>query len=177
MLIRDLLVLLIKTFGLASGLLLLFNSVPFSLLVGFSDNDGLSQFYIVCSLLISFGVVYFTVFHADKLVGVLKLDKGFHENRIEFGNIDIRGAAWIAVMIVGLVLMVTNLFETLLDAQAYFSDKIKQSEAASSTGRTLLLSLLKTVCGYLMVSNARSLIALVLPVQQNDNDTINTLPK
>lgn len=174
MLVRDLLVLLIKTFGLASGLIMLFSNVPLSLFVNFSDEDFYYQFYVVCSLLVSFGVVYFAVFHADKLVKVLRLEKGFENNRIDFGKIDIHGAAWIAVMMVGLLLLVNNLCEMLLAAQQYFSDQMNEIEDVTNAGRNLVLLLLKCTCGYLMVTNARSLVQLVLPLPSKTDDTIDT---
>lgn len=94
---KDFLVLVIKLFGLSTAVSVLLTIVPTTLTYSF---DQLYTYYMIMIALFSCALCWFLIFHADNLVNFLSLDKGFDDDRIEFGNLKPVDIIRIAVLII-----------------------------------------------------------------------------
>ena len=147
---KDLLILVIKLFGLSTAVSVLLAIVPTTLTYSF---DQLYTYYMIMIALFSCALCWFLIFHADHLVNLLSLDKGFDEDRIEFGNVKPVDIIRIAVLIIGGVMFVSS-FPKLI-SQAYWllrEDNIG-NEISLDSKVSVSVQVLNLLVGYLLFTN------------------------
>ena len=83
---RDFFIVIIKLFGLYALVTSAFTILP-STTTLLTSVDFTSIVILCLILVVLVGLFVFLVFKSDKIVDLLKLDKGFDEDRIDFGNI------------------------------------------------------------------------------------------
>ncbi len=81
------LILMIKIFGLYSAVTTIFSALPGNIAFSLRYIDAFIVLWIVVATLIAVGLFWLLIFKADKIIDLLKLDKGFADDRIELGNI------------------------------------------------------------------------------------------
>jgi hypothetical protein len=84
---RDFFILLIKVFGLFSAVTTLFSVLPSNISLAMLDLDAFSILWIISAILVVVGLFVALIFKADKVVRLLKLDKGFDSDQIEIGHL------------------------------------------------------------------------------------------
>lgn len=85
---RDFFIVLVKLFGLYSAVTTIFSGLPNNIMFGMNGEINIQVYiwlFAVTSVVV--GLFWLLTFKADKLVDLLKLGKGFSDDRIETGNI------------------------------------------------------------------------------------------
>ena len=110
---RDFFILIIKLFGLAAVITTLFSVMPGYCITAFRDADTLVLLWLVGTVVILVCLFYLLIFKADVFVRILKLDKGFDDDRIELGNLSAADVIKIGTFIIGGLLILNNIFPFL----------------------------------------------------------------
>jgi len=166
---RDFFILIIKIFGLLSIVTSLFSVIPSNIFFALMDIDVFSLAWIVVAILVVIGLFVFLVFKADKVVGLLKLDKGFDDERIDLENLNSADIVKIGTFIIGGLLILENIpgflshtffaFKGSVVGQVY---DMKDKFYWAVSGFNILL-------GFLLVTNY-SFIARLLRTKNKENE-------
>ena len=150
---RDFFILIIKLFGLYSIITSLFSGLPSQLYFISQSFDPLSLTIGLISVSLIIGLFIFLISKANKVVCLLKLEKGFEEDRIEIGKLDSEQIAKIGAFIVGGLVFLNHL-PTFL-SQTIFSFKASQMGLVQSERDKMLWLAdgLNIVIGYLLLTN------------------------
>jgi len=106
---RDFFILIIKLFGLMTIVTSLFSVLPSNISLILMDIDAFSLIWIAATVIILIGLFVLLVFKADKVVGLLKLDKGFDEEKIELGSLNSTDIIKIGTFIIGGLLIIDSI--------------------------------------------------------------------
>lgn len=155
------------------GLYWLINTI-FSLgqIIYFSTNNagwiGILYSVIMLSILIFLFIVL--IFKSDVIIGWLKLDKGFDDERIEFQNFNIENIMMLAIILIGATMILDNV-ATFLN-QIYLGVKVfvsNQSYLVTINGQSsyhLILSTTKIVLGYVLLTNYPAVSKFLMKITQ-----------
>src|SRR5688572_13178736 len=107
---RDFFILIIKVFGLFSLVTSVFSTLPsnFIFIIMDATPDVTSFVWLVTAAVVILSLFVLLVFQADKVVSLLKLDKGFDEDRIDLANLSASSIVKIATFIIGGFLLLDN---------------------------------------------------------------------
>jgi hypothetical protein len=83
---RDFFILIIKLLGLYYLVSSLISGLPSSIIFSFMYGSIVSSLWVILSIIITIGVFVLLVFKADIIAGILELDKGFDDERIELNT-------------------------------------------------------------------------------------------
>lgn len=148
---RDFFILLIKVFGLYSVVITLF-SVPGHLpfVMGI---DTYVIILIAVTVLVAIGLFVVLIFKSDKIVTLLKLDRGFDEDKIELGNLKPSNIIKMATFIIGGLLILDNLPSFLI--YSFFAFRSHMTGIASGTPDKFswIISGLNLIIGFLLLTN------------------------
>lgn len=165
---RDLFRLLIKIFGLYSIVTVLFSSIPSQIIFALNSFDILSIAWLLLLLIVTIGLFALLIFKSDKLVSILKLDKGFDEERIEFQNFNSQSIVKLAVIIIGCILIIKNIPSfisyTLLAFKSSFNNDLTRNVIKFTHLNQYVYwisSFLNIFIGYLMLTNYTYLSRLI----------------
>ena len=161
---RDFFRIAIKLFGLYSAIVTLFSLFPTYLsyvMYDFKWENGiivLLGFALVTMFLISF------IYSADKIVTWMKLDKGYDDDRIEFGNLNGQQVIRLAVLILGGLLILNNFPDFVSNCYYFFKGKVTTQGLNSTTEyveqtnyAVFAKSSFSMIIGYLLITNHNAL--------------------
>ncbi|MCR9154806.1 MAG: hypothetical protein NXI09_11900 [Bacteroidetes bacterium] len=150
---RDFFILLLKIFGLYSLIASLFSALPGQLSFLIQSLDPISLIIMTVSIVIVLGLFALLIFKADKVVNLLKLDRGFDEERIELGKIDSDQIIKIGTFVIGGFLLLDHL-PTFL-SQTIFAFKASQIGLDhNDQDKTIWLANgVNIIIGYLLLTN------------------------
>ena len=98
---RDFFIVIVKLFGLFSLVSSLFSGLPTNISWALMDLDVTMAFWIIITFIVIVGLFVLLVFKSDNVVTLLRLDRGFDDDRIELGNLDSKNIVKVAVIIIG----------------------------------------------------------------------------
>jgi amino acid transporter len=147
---KDFFILLIKMFGLSSTVSVLFSILPS---VSMYSVDPMSTFLMIIVCLFICILCWLLIFHADKLVGFLRLDKGFDDDRIEFGNLQPVDVIKIAVMIIGGMMFIRSLPSMVSKSFWLIREDNLGNEISFNDKVTMSVQALNLLIGYLLFTN------------------------
>ncbi len=102
---RDFFRVLIKIFGVYLFITTLFSYIPFSVFRGITIINTI--IIIATGLLVLF-LSFFLVFRPDAIINLLKLDKGFDSQKVDFGNLNKVHILQIAILIISGIIIISN---------------------------------------------------------------------
>jgi hypothetical protein len=121
--------------------------------------SGILFLMILAVVLISIGIFLFLFFKTDFIIDLLKLDKGFDDDQVQFGNFNNRNILKLAIMIIGGFLVVDYMPKFLLDVINAF--KIKSSNSVFSEKPIdyfrLSIEAINVLIGYVLITNYKNL--------------------
>jgi hypothetical protein len=130
---------------------------------GNNNNENImAVILIVMLLLLTVGIYIFIlrlfVFKTDWIIEKLKLDNGFQEEKLEL-NIPFRTALTIAIIVIGGLIFIDGLpqFCRLLFNFVQQNSLFRES----STSGWLIFYIVKTLIGYLLMTNTKTIIDFV----------------
>lgn len=157
---RDLFRLIIKIFGLYSIVTVLFSAIPSNIYFALNTIDLRSIVWVCVTLIVTISLFVFLIFKSDKVVNILKLDKGFDEERIEFQNFNSQNIVKLAVIVIGGMMILKNipafLSYTLFAFKSSFNNELTHNIIKFTSLREYIswtMSFLNIFIGYLMCTN------------------------
>lgn len=150
---RDFFILIIKVFGLFSVVTSLFSVLPSNISFAMMDIDALSILWIVMALVVVVGLFVALIFKADKVVRLLKLDKGFDDEKIEIGNLKSTDIIKIGTFIIGGLLILDNIPAFLSHSLFAFKGDVIGLEYNSQDKFRWAVSGLNLIIGFLLLTN------------------------
>lgn len=160
---RDLFRILIKVFGLYSGILTIFTVIPSNTVNLVYQFDTLLLLVILSAVLVSLGLFITLIFKTDAIIRLFKLDTGFDDEKIDLGSLTNQSILKLAVVIIGGFLIIDNVPDVLYYTVAEFRNRVNQFEntAFSVNYVNWIISVINVVIGLLFVSNYKK-VALFL---------------
>lgn len=166
---RDFFILVIKLFGLMSIVTSLFSILPSNISFALIENDAFSLLLIAFSIIVVIGLFALLVFKAEKVVGILKLDKGFDDEKIDLANLNSSDIVKIGTFLIGGLLMLDNIPVFL--SHTLFASK------GSAVGQSYdmkenfywAVSGINIIIGYMLLTNY-SFVAKLLRMQNKEKN-------
>ena len=150
---RDFFILIIKLFGLLSIVTSLFSVLPSNIFFALMDIDAFSLTWIIVAVLIVLGLFVLLVFKSDKVVELLKLDKGFDDDRIELGNLNSADVVKIGTFIIGGLLILDNIPAFLSHTLFAFKGSVVGQTYDTTDKFYWAVSGLNLMLGYFLITN------------------------
>lgn len=166
---KDFFILIIKLYGLLLVIDTIFSALPNSVAfaIMFIDIEGI---LIIASAVIILVVLFILlVFKADKLVRLLKLEKGFDDDRIELGNFKSSDIIKIGTFIIGGILFIENIPSFLSHSYFAFKSEIQGIDYSPSAKYYWAVNGINLIIGYLLVANF-DWVAKKLSINKNKED-------
>lgn len=135
----------------------------FSTLVFNDPNDTTQSFALTAAiLLLTIGIYIFIlrlfVFNTAWLIDKLHLDKGFDEEKIDL-NIQLSTVLTVATIVIGGLMLVDSLPQLCKQIFVFFQQKNIFRE--SPTSGWIIFHLVKTILGYLLMTNSKQVVAFI----------------
>jgi hypothetical protein len=150
---RGFFVLLIKVFGLNALVAGIFSTIPNNLMVGFSSVDISVILWTIAVVGIFVGICWILVLKADWLAALLKLDKGFSDERIELGNLSSADIMKLGVFVIGGLLLIRSIPDLLSRVFWAFKGELVGTEFNERDKFNFAVSVLNVLGGYLLMTN------------------------
>ena len=150
---RDFFILAIKLFGLYFVIHGLFFMIPYGLSPPFDQYYVYTIILNVISIIFIVGLFVLLLFKSGKIVKLLKLEKGFDDERIEIGNLHAQDVVKIGTFIIGGLIFIENIPSFLSHSFFALKGEIagKQHYAFDKFGWAI--SGFNVVIGYLLLTN------------------------
>jgi hypothetical protein len=110
---------------------------------------------LLLTITMYFVVLWIFVFKTSWLIDKLKLEKGFHEEKIEF-NVQTSSILTIATIVIGGLIFIDALPQ--LCKQVFFFFQQKNQFVESPSSEWVIFYLVKTLVGYLLVTNSKVIV-------------------
>ncbi|MBL7885201.1 MAG: hypothetical protein JNJ52_00505 [Flavobacterium sp.] len=157
---RDFFRLIIKIFGLYSLILTVFTVIPNNISNLLYQYDIRMIAVILAIMCISVGLFFVLLFKTDSIITILKLEKGFDEEKMDIGNLNSQSILKLALILIGGFLVLDYVPSFLFELVNAF--KYKVSDASSIEGYSvdyfgLSTGIINIVIGFLLVMNYKSI--------------------
>lgn len=106
---KDLFRLIIKIFGLYTIITTIFSALPSNISWVITQIDITGIIWLIGTVIVIILLFMFLVYKPDKIIGWLKLDKGFDNDSIEFQNFNSENILKLAVIVIGGILLLKNI--------------------------------------------------------------------
>lgn len=156
---KDFFILIIKLFGLYSIILSLFTIFPSVVNISVVMTDLFSYYGLLSVLLIlatvglMAGLYILLVLKSDRIVEVLKLERGFENDSIELGNLNSIEIIKIATLIFGGYLFIENLADFITETHYLLREKVTGFEFTEQRYAYLVISGINVLLGILLMTN------------------------
>jgi hypothetical protein len=152
---RDFFRLIIKLFGLYSGLLSVFTVIPNNITNVLFQFDVTMLLFIIGTTLVIILLFLFLIFKTDFIIDILKLDKGFEDDRIQFENLNSESIVKIAIFLIGGFLIIDYLPNFLNYTLQAFRSKVQSSEYSNIPVNYFnwIVSGINILLGYILITN------------------------
>ena len=135
---RDFFILLIKIFGLYSIITVLFSTLPNNISFVIQNIGITGIIWLIITTLIIIGLFYLLLKKADKVSDLLKLEKGFDQETIDFSGLKSLDIIKFVVLIIGGFLFIENLPTFLSHTLFEFKSSIPQGFDQTYENRGIL---------------------------------------
>jgi len=161
---KDFFILIIKLFGLYSIILPLFKLLPNNIIFIISDAKSVPMIHWISTfaiLSITITLFILLIFKSHHIVRLLRLDKGFDDDKLELGHLTSSEIVKIAIVIIGGFLIIDNLsifIHELIDA--FYADN-QYGWARSGNNSNLFIAGLNILIGLLLITRLNLIIKLL----------------
>ena len=170
----DLFRVIIKIFGIYCFIDALFQMIP-----NLSYSGGFYSMSLKVSLiflLVTGLIAYFLLFHTDRIIKFLQLDRGFDFDNIGIGNLKSDGLFKFALIFIGLLLVVDNVGQFLNFCYLAFKKQVSSTGLDEIDGFMLeqqldynwwIVSALNVVMGIIILTNYKRIAKLFVKKEKN----------
>lgn len=155
---RDFFILIIKLFGLYTVVASLFSTLPGALSYLLMDAGIDDILLISFAVLLTIGLFVLLIFKSAAVVRLLKLDKGFDDDKIELGQIGAEDVVKLGTFIVGGLLFLENLPGFLSQTIFAFKSDIAGMVLNPFDKIRWAIHGMNSVIGYLLLTNYRYVV-------------------
>jgi hypothetical protein len=149
---KDFFITVIRLFGLYVLTGVLFNTVPMNITYLFEISSLFIVLISLFSIFIPIGLFVLLIFKAEKIVNILKLDQGFDEDRINFGNLNGTEILKIAIFILGGLILIESIPIFIKNLISSLEMSINGGELDHYIKFYWAVAFIKIVLGYLLVT-------------------------
>ena len=164
---RDFFIIIVKLFGLFSVVTSIFSVIPSNISFALMDIDLFSVIWIITAIIIVIGLFVLLIFKSDKVVKLLKLDKGFDDERIEIGNLNMNSIVQLAVIIIGGLLILDNIPAFLSHTLYAFKGDIVGINYDTMDKFNWAVNGINLVLGFLLLTNYNT-VSKILKIKENN---------
>ncbi len=159
---RDFFRIVIKLFGLYSSTLAIFSLLPTHIGYAINQFDLTSVILAIASLFFIVLLLVALIFGADKIIDILKLDKGFDEEQINLGNLKEISILKLAIIVISGLLIIDNFPLFLNHCYLAFKDQVSNEGLTGMLDSFIYekvdyfqfaVSAISILIGYLMITN------------------------
>lgn len=159
---RDFLRMLIKLFGLYGATIAIFSLAPTYMGYYIGQDDWVILLLALGTLVIILVLLLAIVHGADKIIWALKLDKGYDDDRIDFGNVKEIQIVKLAVLVLGGMLIINNFPSFLNYCYLAFRAQITKGQLEGMLNQFIIervdyfqfaFSALSMILGYVLITN------------------------
>ncbi len=166
---KDFFILLIKLFGLFSIITTLFSLLPGMVGFAFMNIDVQSIIWIIFVIFILVSLFILLIFKSNVIVRLLKLDRGFDEDNIDFGNINAESIVKIGTFMIGGLLIINNIpaflsYTYLAINETQMGELYTQFEKIN-----WVVSAANILLGFLLITNY-SIVAKLLRIKEKEKE-------
>ena len=170
----DLFRVIIKIFGIYCFIDAIFQMIP-----NLSYSGGFYAMSLKVSLiylLVTGLIAYFLLFHTDRIIKFLRLEKGFDSDNIDIGNLKNDGLFKFALIFIGLLLVVDNIAQFLNFCYLAFKKQVSANGLDEIDGFMLeqqldynwwIVSALNVLLGIIILNNYNRIAKLFLGKEKN----------
>lgn len=148
---RDFFIVLVKIFGLYATLVSLFTVVPRMFSYVGAGFDTLSLTWILLSALVVVALFVGLLFKAEGVVRLLRLERGFDEERIDFGRMSGLTILKFSLLIIGATLVIDQLPAFLSHSYYAFKADLRGPGYDSESNFNWAVSSLELILGLALV--------------------------
>jgi|SRR5690554_392106 len=156
---RDFFRIIIKLFALYSIILTVFNWIPSNLIYTVYDLELLPILGVFGFTFLAILIYYFLIKKTDQIIDFIKLDKGFDNQNIELGNLGTNKILMLGIILIGGLLLISNLADFIQYSFYAFKNNIQKSGLNSFLNNTepdyfnWTISGINIIIGYLLLTN------------------------
>jgi len=163
---RDFFKIIIKLFGLYAATIMIFQLIPTNLSYIIStlefENILIASISSIIYIGLAIGFFLLIIFNSDKIIDLLKLDKGFDDEIIKFEKFNSLNIMKIAIILIGGIMIIDNFPKFLSYAYYAFRSAAKVSvfDNNNTDYRDVFnwtVSGINILIGYLLMTNFKSL--------------------
>jgi len=158
---KDFFILIIKLFGLYSIITALFLTLPQNISFLVNDFRISAIIYVTVVLVIVVGLFILLIFKTPYLVKLLKLEKGFDNDYLEFGNLTSPEIVKIATFIIGGFLIIHNIPIFINQTISAFRSSLLLMTITPNYKWSWLVTGLNILIGYLLITNLNFVVRLL----------------
>lgn len=158
---RDFFKLMIKLFGLYSGLMTLFTVIPNNIANLLFQFNFSSLLFITILILVVVSFFLLLIFKTDFIIDKLKLDKGFDDEKIQFENLTNDSIVKFAVFLIGGFLIINHFPNFLNYSFQIFKIELQNTELGYGNVNYFnwIISAINILIGYLLITNYKAVAA------------------
>ena len=130
-----------------------FSVIPSNVYYALMQFDVISILWILLTAATVGALFVWLVFKADKVVELLKLEIGFDDNRIEFGNLLPVDVVRVGTFVIGGLIFIENVPGFLSHALFAFKEKNIGVEYDSHAKFNWAVNAINLIVGYLLITN------------------------
>jgi len=122
---RDFFRTIIKIFGLYSAILTIFSFIPQNIGYVITQFEPIIMIWVLGAITLTVLLMILLIFKADKVIDILKLDKGFDSEEIHFESFNSENLLKLSSIIIGGILCIENFPDFLSHCFYAFKDKVE----------------------------------------------------
>lgn len=172
----DLFRIIIRIIAVYYLIISLFTGIPqaISLLLSYMEFDFAGIAFTLGIILLVIFIFYMLMMRTDKIVKLLKLDKGYDDNFVELGKPSIELVFKSAIVIIGIILIVKNLAPFLTQVaniiRLEFNEELNPVINIKHFQNNLIINTINVIVGLLLISNYSRLTRFFMKLDvKNDN--------
>ena len=165
---KDFFILIIKLFGLYSIITALFLTLPQNLSFVIADFGFASIIYLIAILTVLVALFALIIFKSHHIVRVLKLEKGFDDDRIDLANLKTTDIVKMATAIIGGLLIINNIPIFINQTFHAFYYDIQSQPITLDYKWNWLVRGLDIIIGYLLITNLNFIVRLLRIKSENE---------
>ncbi len=163
---RDFFRIIIKLFGLYSLILVVFNYIPANIGFMFRDFQWVALVWILGLTTFVASIYVFLILKVDRIIDLLKIDKGFDDDQIILGDFTTKKLVKFAILLIGGFLVVDYLPSFLHNSYIAFKEQVTDGRLNFAEGiqyktsyffREWILEGINILIGFLFITNYQRL--------------------
>lgn len=149
---RDFFILMIKLFGLFAVVNVIITTLPSYMSLVYTEYQTVAIFAFVGSAVFSIALFAVLIYYAHAVVDLLKLDKGFQEERIAFGNLSAQDIIKLGTFIIGGPMIINGTTDLLYIIFTSFKSEMSHYEEATTDNSYWIYDLFTIIVGFILIT-------------------------